>query len=46
MQTLSGAEDWYPTNYNIFEIETKNQQALYKGSLVSFNVNNLYDFIT
>ena len=23
MQTLYGTEDWYPTNYNIFEVETK-----------------------
>ena len=27
MQTLSGTQDWYPANYNIFEVEAKNQLA-------------------
>ena len=39
MQTLSGAQDWYPANYNIFEVEAKKSAGILEGSLVSFNAN-------
>ena len=31
MQTLSDTEDWYPTNYNIFEVEAKKSADTLQG---------------
>ena len=31
MHTLSGTEDWYPTNCNIFEVETKKSAGTLQG---------------
>ena len=31
MQTLSGTEDWYPANYNIFEVEAKKAAGILQG---------------
>ena len=31
IQTLSGTEDWYPANYNIFEVEAKKSTGILQG---------------